>query len=142
MPPRACEHKCCTSKGLKSCEIAPTAFVVWPPPCTEGNKARGSSDGRLIVKTAGSGLGEACREADRRPTCTWGRPGAIHGVTRLGAWSLRGIPCEGLQRGQGEVCALLDTSVKIPESSMGVCISTSSLPIVFTLLPWLCALIP
>ena len=32
-------------------------------------------------------------------------------------------PCEGLQRGLGKACALLDTSVKIPESSMGVCIS-------------------
>ena len=29
-------------------------FVVWPPPCTGGNKARGLSAGSLIVKTAGS----------------------------------------------------------------------------------------
>ena len=29
-------------------------FVVWLPPCTEGNKACGSSAGSLIVKTAGS----------------------------------------------------------------------------------------
>ena len=41
-------------RGLKSCEITPTAFVVWPPPCTGGNKARGISAGSLIVKTAGS----------------------------------------------------------------------------------------
>ena len=41
-------------RGLKSCEIAPTAFVVRPPPCTEGNKAHGVSAGSLIVKTAGS----------------------------------------------------------------------------------------
>jgi hypothetical protein len=34
-------------------------------------------------------------------------------------------PCEGLQRGLGEACTLFDTLVKIPESSMGVCISTS-----------------
>ena len=39
---------------MKSCEIAPTAFVVRPPPCTEGNKARGVSAESLIVKTAGS----------------------------------------------------------------------------------------
>ena len=32
-------------------------------------------------------------------------------------------PYEGLQQGLGEACALLDTSVKIPESSTGVCIS-------------------
>ena len=29
-------------------------FVVWPPPCTEGNKAHGVSAESLIVKTAGS----------------------------------------------------------------------------------------
>ena len=29
-------------------------FVVRPPPCTEGNKARGVSAESLIVKTAGS----------------------------------------------------------------------------------------
>ena len=37
-----------------SCEITPTVFVVWPPPCIEGNKACGVSAGSLIVKTAGS----------------------------------------------------------------------------------------
>ena len=41
-------------RGLKSCEITPTAFVVWPPPCTEGNKARGVLARSLIVKMAGS----------------------------------------------------------------------------------------
>ena len=41
-------------RGLKSCEITPTAFVVWPPPCTGGNKARGISAESLIVKTARS----------------------------------------------------------------------------------------
>ena len=41
-------------RGLKSCEITPTTFVVWPPPCTGGNKARDVSAGSLIVKTAGS----------------------------------------------------------------------------------------
>ena len=30
-------------------------FAVWPPPCTEGNKAFGGFTGSLIVKTAGSG---------------------------------------------------------------------------------------
>ena len=41
-------------RGLKSCEITPTAFVVWPPPCIKGNKARGGLPGSLIVKTTGS----------------------------------------------------------------------------------------
>ena len=31
-----------------------TAFVVWPPPCTRGNKAHGVLAGSFIVKTAGS----------------------------------------------------------------------------------------
>ena len=29
-------------------------FVVWPPPCTAGNKAHGGLAGSLIVETAGS----------------------------------------------------------------------------------------
>ena len=37
---------------MESCEITLTAFVVWPPPCTGGNKARSVSAGSLIVKTA------------------------------------------------------------------------------------------
>jgi hypothetical protein len=41
-------------RGLKSCEITPTAFVVWPLACTGGNKARGVSARSLIVKMAGS----------------------------------------------------------------------------------------
>ena len=41
-------------RGLKSCEVTPTAFVVWLPPCTGGNKARGILARSLIVKTAGS----------------------------------------------------------------------------------------
>ena len=88
-------------RGLLSCEITPTAFMVWPPPCTEGNKAHDGSTESLIVKTAGSRLGAAWRKAHQRPTYAWGRPGAIHGVTRLSAWPLRGIPCKGLQRGLG-----------------------------------------
>ena len=39
---------------MKSCEITPTTFVVWPPRCTEGNKGRAVSIGSLIVNTAGS----------------------------------------------------------------------------------------
>ena len=40
-------------RGLKSCEITPTVFVVWLPPCIGGNKARGVSAESLIVKMAG-----------------------------------------------------------------------------------------
>ena len=39
---------------MKSCEIIPNTFMVWPPPCIGGNKVRGVLVGSLIVKTAGS----------------------------------------------------------------------------------------
>ena len=72
--------------------------MVWPPPCTGGNKARGVLAGSLIVKTVES-IWE--RLAGKHSVCAWGRPGAIHGVTQSGAWPLQGIPYEGLQRGLG-----------------------------------------
>ena len=82
------------------------SVTVWPPPCTKGNKTHGGLAESLIVKMAGSGPGEAYQKAHWRPTCAWGRPEAIHGVTRPGAWPLRGIPCKGLQRGLGgSLCA-------------------------------------
>jgi hypothetical protein len=40
--------------GRESCETVTTTFVSRPPPCTEGNEARGISAGSLIVETAGS----------------------------------------------------------------------------------------
>ena len=48
--------------------------MVWPPPCTGGNKAHDISVESLIVKTAGSGPGEAYWKAHRRTTYAWGRP--------------------------------------------------------------------
>jgi hypothetical protein len=89
-------------------------FVVWPPPCTRGNKACSGLTRSLIVKTAGSGLGEGILEAYLHVEKTHG---AIHGVTQPGAWPLRGHPCEELQQGLGESEELLDTSVKILTSS-------------------------
>ena len=101
LPPHACEHKCCTSEGLevlrdhtnRVCGVAATVYRREQGPRHFGRKLD-TEDGR-------EHLGEACRKARRRPTCAWGRPEAIHGVTQLGAWPLRGIPCEGLQRGLG-----------------------------------------
>ena len=101
MPPHACGTSVVHQRGLKSCKITPTMFVVWPPPCTGGNKARGVFGQKLDSEDDGEHPGEACRKARWRPTCVWGRPKAIHGVTRPGAWPLRGIPYEGLQRGLG-----------------------------------------
>ena len=135
LPFGAYAHHCCTSERLvvlrdhtnRVCGVAVTVCRREKGTRWFGRKLDSEDDREH--------LGEACRKARRRPTCAWGRPEAIHGVTRSGAWPLRGIPCEGLQRGLGEACALLDTLVKIPESSTGVCISLPcSLTSAFTLI--------
>ena len=97
--------------------------MVWPPPCTGGNKARDISAGSLIVKMVGS-IRE--RLAGRHVGDSLERGEGPRLSTELPDQELG--PCEGfLARGSnedyGEACALLDTSVKIPKSSMGVCIS-------------------
>lgn len=49
---------------------------------------------------------ESCpEEAILETHCMWGRPKATHWITRLGAWLLRGHPCERLQRGIDEAWA-------------------------------------
>ena len=57
--------------------------------------------------------------------------------TELPDWELSpyvGFLARGSNEDQGKACAFLDTSVKIPESSTGVCISLPySLASVFTL---------
>ena len=101
LPLGACAHHCCTSEDLVVlrdhtnyvCGVAATVFRREQGPRRFGRK--------LDSEDSGENLGEACRKAHQRPTCAWGRPEAIHRVTRLGAWPLRGIPCEGLQRGLG-----------------------------------------
>ena len=101
LPPGACEHHCCTSKGPvvlrdhtnRVCGVGATMYRREQGPRHFGRK--------LDSEDGGEHPGEACRKARRRPTCVWGRPEAIHGVTRPGAWPLRGIPCEGLQQGLG-----------------------------------------
>ena len=101
LPLGACTHHCCTLEGLVVlrdhtncvCGVAATVYRREQGPLRFSRK--------LDSEDGGEHLGEACRKARRRPTCAWGRPKAIHGVTRLGAWPLRGIPCEGLQRGLG-----------------------------------------
>ena len=79
--------------------------------------------GSLIVKTAGS-IWE--RLAGRHVGDSLARGEGPRLSTELPDRKLG--PCEGfLARGsnedEGKACALLDTSVKIPESSTGVCIS-------------------
>ena len=108
--------------------------MVWPPPCTGGNKAHGVLAGSLKVKTAGS-IRERLAERHVEDLLACGE--GLRLSTELPDRELD--PCEGfLARGSnedlGEACALLDTSVKISESSMGVCISLPySLASVFTL---------
>ena len=123
LPLGACAHHCRTSEGLvvlrdhinRVCGVVATVYRREQGPRRFSRK--------LDSEDGGEHPREACRKARQRPTCAWGRPEAIHEVTLSRAWPLRGIPCEGLQRGLGKACALLDTSVKIPESSTGVCIS-------------------
>ena len=76
------------------CGVAATVYRREQGPWRFGRK--------LDSEDGGEHPGEACWKARRRPTSVWGRPEAIHGVTRPGAWPLRGIPYEGLQRGLGE----------------------------------------
>ena len=85
-------------RGLKSCKITPTAFVVWPPPCTGGNKARGVSAGSLIVKTAESIQERLARRYIRDPLAHGEGPRLS---TELPDRELS--PCEGfLARGSNE----------------------------------------
>jgi hypothetical protein len=113
-----------------TCRVAATMY--------KGNKTRDVSAGSLIVKTAGSDPREACQKAHRRHTCMWGRLKAFHGVTRPGAWPLRGLP-RGSNNDQGSLRASRYLSIK-PELSTGVHMSTSSLTSAFILQSWLCAL--
>ena len=83
---------------MKSCEITPTAFVVWPPPCTRGNKARGVLAGSLIVKKAGSIQEWIARRHVGDPLGRGEGPGLF---MELPDWELG--PCEGfLARGSDE----------------------------------------
>ena len=102
LPLSACEHHYCISEGLVVlqdhtncvCGVAASVYQREQGPRRFGRK--------LDSEGSGEHPGEACRKARRRPTYAWRRLEAIHGVTRLGAWPLRGIPCEGIQRGLGE----------------------------------------
>ena len=81
-----------------SCEITPTAIVVWPPPCTRGNKACGVSAESLIVKTAGSIQERLARRHVEDPLARGEGPRLS---TKLPDRELG--PCEGfLMRGSNE----------------------------------------
>jgi hypothetical protein len=87
--------------------------VVWPPPCTQGNKAHRVLAGSLIVKTTRSGLGDAM-------SGTHLLMGKAQGLsTELPNQKLG--PCERLRRGLGGNKDLFDTSVKMSELLIEVC---------------------
>ena len=101
LPLGACAHHCCTSEGLvvlrdhtnHVCGVAATVY--------RREQGLRHFDWKLDSEDSGEHPGEAYRKARWRPTCVWGRPKAIHRVTRPGAWPLRGISYEGLQQGLG-----------------------------------------
>ena len=97
---------------------------------------------KLDSEDGGEQSGRGLPKAHRRPTCTWGRPGAIHGVTRPGAWPLRGIPCEGLQRGLGgslSASRYLGKDTRVVDGSLPLYLALY-LPHLFSM-PRLCALL-
>ena len=73
-------------------------FVVWPPPCTGGNKTRDGLTGSLIVKTTGS-IWERLAERHVGDPLVRGEGPRIS--MELPNWELG--PCEGfLARGSNE----------------------------------------
>ena len=73
-------------------------FVVWLPPCTRGNKARGVSAGSLIVKTV---VSIWKRLAGRHVGDPLARGEGLRLSTELHDREL--VPCEGfLARGSNE----------------------------------------
>ena len=77
-------------------------FVVWPSPCTEGNKARGILAGSLIVKTAVSIRERLAERHVGNPLVRGEGPRLSTELPDRELSPLRGIPCEGLQRGLEE----------------------------------------
>jgi hypothetical protein len=99
-----------------------TKFVSRPPPCTEGNEARGVSAVSSIVETVGSIREEPKAEhhlrVEKAQGSLWSYSTEVLG-TRVG-YTLR----RGTNEDSSEPFMVLDTSVNIPASSTRVCIST------------------
>ena len=113
------------------CGVAATVYQREQGPRRFGRKLDGEDSGEH--------LGEACWKAHWRPTCAWGRPEAIYGVTRPRAWPLREIPCEGLQRGLRESLSAsrhLGKKIRVVDGSLHL-----YRPFTFRIY-WLCAYFP
>ena len=118
LPLGACAHHCCTSEGLvvlrdhtnRCCGVAVTVYQREQGPRCFSQK--------LDNEDGGEHLGEACRKARWRPTCAWGRPEAIHEVTRLRAWPLRGAPTR--TRGSLRGSRYLDKNTGVVDGSLHI----------------------
>ena len=118
-----CAHHCCTSEGLvvlrdhtnRVCSVAATVYRREQGPRRFGQRLDSEDGG----ERSGRGLPEGTLETHLRVD----KARAIHGVTRQRAWPLRGIPCEGLQRGLGEslcVSRYLDKNTGVVDGSLHI----------------------
>ena len=107
------------------CGVAVTVYRSEQGPWRFGRKLDSKDGG----ERSGRGLPEGTPETHLRVGKARGYPRSYP----TGSLALARDSFVGLQRGLGEACALLDTSVKIPKSSTGVCISIAILPSAFIL---------
>jgi hypothetical protein len=99
-----------------------TEFVSWPPPCTKGNEAYDVSVGSSIVETVGSVREEP--EAEHHLRVENARSSLRSYSTEVLGPHVGYLLHRGTNEDYSKPCVVLDTSVKIPASSMRVCIST------------------
>ena len=92
-------------------------FVVWAPLCTGGNKARSVSAESLIVKTAGSIRERLAGRHVGDPRARGEGPRLSTELPDQELGHCERFLARGSNKDYWEACALLDTSVKIPESS-------------------------
>ena len=123
LPLNVCAHHYCTLEGFvvlrdhtnRVCGVIATMYRREQGPRHFSQK--------LDSEHGGEHPGEACQKTRRRPTCAWGRPEAIHGITRPKAWPLRGIPCEGLKQGLGgslRASRYLDKNTRVIDGSLHI----------------------
>jgi hypothetical protein len=116
-------------------------LVVWPPPCTKGNKAYSVLAGSLIVKTAGSIQERLARRHVRDPLAR-GEGLKLSTELPVGSLALARASLQGAAtRTRGSLHASRYLG-RIPESSTRVCISLPySLASAFILQSWFCVLL-
>ena len=121
LPLGACTHHCCKLEGLvvlrdhtnRIFGVVATVYRREQGPRRFGWKVDSEHGG----EQSGRGLPEGTPETHLHV----GKALAIHGVTRPGAWPLRGISCEGLQRGLGRslrASRYLDKDISVVDRSL------------------------